>query len=158
LGEDFFLAVANDLFQGFPSMRMLCASRWFAALGVVVLALSGCGGVGTLYPVSGKVTVDDGQPLADAQLSFVADTEKGNKTTAIPFAKVKDGSYSLTTKGRTGAPAGWYKVSVMTHYPGGPAKAVELPRRYTDAGKSRLSVEVVPSPQPGAYDLKLSSR
>ena len=138
-------------------MKRFCTWRWLVALGVVVVTLSGCGGVGTLYPVSGKVTVD-GQPLPDGQLSFVADAEKGNKTTVIPFAKIKDGSYSLTTKGKPGAPAGWYKIMVMTQYPGGPAKAVVLPRRYTDAGKSRLSVEVVPASQPGAYDLKLSSR
>jgi hypothetical protein len=126
-------------------------------VGILSLTFSGCGGVGTLYPVSGKVTVDE-KPLPDGQLTFVADTEKGNATKVVPFGKIKDGSYSITTKGRTGAPAGWYKVAVMTQYPGSPSQAVEIPRRYTDAGKSRLSVEVVANPQPGVYDLKLTSR
>jgi hypothetical protein len=138
-------------------MRPLCPARLSGALGVLVLALSGCGGVGTLYPVSGKVTVD-GKPLQDAQLSFVPDKEQGNQTPATPFGKVKDGNYSLTTKDKAGAPAGRYKVMVMTRYPGGPEKPAELPRRYTDPGKSGLAVEVVPSPAPGAYDLKLTSR
>jgi hypothetical protein len=138
-------------------MRIFCPMRLFGALSVIVLMLSGCGGVGKLYPVSGKVTVD-GKPLPDAQLSFMPDAEKGNKATATAVGKVKDGSYSLTTQGKEGAPAGWYKVAVYTQYPGGPEKAVVLPRRYTDPGKSPLSVEVVPSPQPGAYDLKLSSQ
>lgn len=139
-------------------MKTSCLTRLFGTLGVVVLAFSGCGGgLGTLYPVSGKVTVD-GVPLKDAQLSFMPDVERENKTATTPVGKVKDGNYTLTTKGKAGAPAGWYKVMIMTQYPGGPAKPVMLSQRYTDPGKSRLAVEVVSSPAPGAYDLKLTSR
>ena len=96
--------------------------------------------------------------MKDAQLSFMADAEKGNKTAATPVGKVQDGSYSITTKGKPGAPAGWYKVMVMTQYPGGPKNSTVLPKRYSDPGRSHVSVEVVPSPPPDAYDLKLSSR
>jgi len=138
-------------------MRRLSPARLSGALGVLVLALSGCGGVGTLYPVSGKVTVD-GKPLKDGQVSFVPDKEKGNKAPVAPFGKIKDGSYSLDTKGQPGAPAGWYQIMVETQYPGGPEKHTELPRRFSDPGKSGLAVEVVPSAAAGAYDLKVTSR
>jgi hypothetical protein len=138
-------------------MRRLSPARLSGALGVVVLALSGCGGVGTLYPVSGKVTLD-GKPLPDGQVSFVPDKEKGNKAPATPFGKIKDGSYSLETKGQPGAPAGAYKIMVITRYPGSPEKNPELPKRYADAGNSGLAVEVSPTPAAGAYDLKLTSR
>jgi hypothetical protein len=139
-------------------MRTFCPTRLCRILGVVILVLSGCGGgEGTLYPVSGKVTLD-GAPLPDAQLSFVADTTKGSKALATPFGKVKDGTYSLTTNEKPGAPAGSYKVMVNTQYPGGPEKPVVLPARYADPGHSDLSVEVVPNSAPGAYDLKLTSR
>jgi hypothetical protein len=134
-------------------MKTLRPTRF---LGVLVLVLSGCGqSVGTLYPVSGKVTLN-GEPLKDARLSFVPDTDKGNKSPASAFGKVQDGNYSLTTKDKPGAPAGWYKIMVMTQYPGGPEKPVPLPKRYGDPGKSTLSIEVVPSPAAGAYDLKLT--
>lgn len=135
-----------------------CLSRrLFAALGIIVLALSGCGGgVGKLYPVEGKVTVD-GKPLPFGRLTFVPDKEKGNDSTATPFGEIKEGSYSLTTKGKTGAPAGWYNVMVLTQWPGAPPNPVELPIRYSDPGKSKLSVEVAPTPNAGQYDLKLEA-
>jgi hypothetical protein len=127
-------------------------------LTMVVLALAGCGdGLGTCYSVTGTVTVD-GEPLKDAQISFLPDTEKGNTTPASAAGKVANGNYSLITKDRAGAPAGWYKVAINTQYPGGPEKPVTLPKNYSDASKSGLSVEVVASPSPGAYDLKLKTK
>ena len=138
-------------------MRTYCLVRLTIVVGILTLALCGCNsdGLGTLYPVSGKVTLDD-KPLEDAQISFMADTEKGNKAPASPFGKCKDGSYSLTTKDKSGAPAGWYKVVITTKYPGGPEKPVEIPDKYTDAGKTDLSVEVKSGG--GDYDLKLKSK
>jgi hypothetical protein len=145
-------------FQGFQSMRTFCRMWFLGVLGLLVPVLAGCGdGLGTLHPVSGSVTLD-GEPLKDAQLSFVPDTEKGNKTTASVFGKVTDGKYTLTTKDRPGAPAGHYKVSVLTQYPGGPENPVVLLKIYSDPGKSGLKVEVVEKPSPGAYDLKLTSK
>lgn len=139
-------------------MRAFRLTLFFSSMGILALVLSGCGEqIGQLYPVSGKVTLDD-EPLNDAQISFVADAAKGNKAPVSPFGKCKDGSYSLTTKDKPGAPAGWYKVVVNTKYPGASEKAVELPKRYSDPGKSDLSVEVKPNAEPGAYDLKLKSK
>jgi hypothetical protein len=137
-------------------MRKWSPMRFFAALGAALLTLAGCGGgVGTVYPVEGKVTVD-GKPLPFGRITFVADKEKGNETKFAPFGEIKDDSYSLTTKGKTRAPAGWYNIMVVTQWPGAPPNPVELPTQYSDPGKSKLSVEVVPSPEPGRYDLKLN--
>jgi hypothetical protein len=140
-------------------MRTFRLVRLFVVVGVFGLALSGCGGegLGTLYPVSGKATLD-GEPLKDAQISFMADTAKGNKAPASPFGKCKEGSYTLTTKESAGAPAGWYKVVVTTKYPGGPENPVTIPKDYTDPAKTDLSVEVKPGAPAGAYDLKLTSK
>lgn len=127
-----------------------------ASLVFCLAACTGCGGVGALHPVTGKVTLD-GKPLADGQLALVPDVEKGNNTKATPFAKIQGGSYTVSTNGLDGAPAGWYKVMIQTQYPGGPEKAVVLPKRYTDPGKSGLSVEV-PSSKADAFDLKLTTQ
>jgi hypothetical protein len=136
-------------------MTTFRSTRLLAVLGVLVLALSGCGdGLGTLYPVSGKVTLD-GEVLQNAQLSFVPDTDKGNKSPASATGKVANGTYSLITKDKAGAPAGWYKVVINTQYPGSPENAVVLPKNFSDANKSGLFVEVVENPGPGAYDLNL---
>jgi hypothetical protein len=136
-------------------MRLFFPTWLLGVFGFLVLGLAGCGGgLGTLYPVSGKVTLD-GEPLKDARLILVPDADKGNKSPASPFGKVTDGTYLLTTNGRPGAPAGWYKVMVNTQYPGGPENAVALPKFMSDPGKSGLSIEVVANPSPGAYDLDL---
>jgi hypothetical protein len=137
-------------------MRKWFPMRLFAGLSIVAFALSGCGGMGTRYPVEGKVTVD-GKPLRDGRLIFVPDKEKGNQLKDGPFGQVKDGSYTLTTQGKPGAPAGWYNVIVQTQYQDAPADAIELPRRYEDPLGSGLSIEVVPSPDPGHYDFTLKT-
>jgi hypothetical protein len=136
-------------------MRTFCSTWVLRVLGLFVLVLSGCGdGLGKLYPVSGTVTLD-GEPLKNAQISFVPDTDKGNKTPASAVGRVTNGSYTLTTKDSPGAPAGSYKVMINTHYPGAPEDSVSLPRGYADPGKSGLTMEVVENPAPGAYDIKL---
>jgi len=136
-------------------MVLILSRRWFGVLGVVVLMLSGCEGKNTHFPVAGKVTVD-GKPLPDAQLRFLPYEEKENPGVSTTFfSKVKDGNYSLVS----GAPAGWYKVIIMTQYPGGPAKPeVVLPQRYSVYGMSGLSVQVKRDSAPGDYDLKVLSR
>ncbi len=139
------------------SLLMFCQPRWSSALTIFALALSSCGRTGgTYYPVSGKVTVD-GKPLKEALVIFWADIEKGNKTVDRPLGEVKDGTYTLSTRGKPGAPAGWYKVLLKTSYPG-VSNPLVLPSRYADPKMTPLSVEVVPHPAADAYDLKLASR
>jgi hypothetical protein len=75
--------------------------------------------------------------------------------------------YTLTTKGKKGAPPGWYKVIVTAREEAAPvhpklpkqhrpAARSLLPAKYGQVETSGLSVEVVENPAPGAYDLKLS--
>jgi len=149
------------------------------ALAVVVLAALGCGdksGVGKTEPVSGKVTLDD-KPLTTGSVTYHPDKGKGNTAEFSPSGSIgEDGTYSLSTSTRTGmatgAPPGWYKVTVSTMAPmGGMGGGQPMPQaggkpppmpkpipinpKYTDPANTPLSVEVVASPPAGAYDLKL---
>jgi len=148
----------------------LPAARRLAALALLFfLSLgSGCGGGGKTYPVSGKVTVN-GQPLVakSAIVVFKPDASKGNTTPHEPTAQVdSSGNYSLSTKNQRGAPPGWYKVLVTAVDTGAPPATKKLTRRpvpkslvapkYGQEKSTPLHVEVVASPDEGAYDLKLT--
>jgi hypothetical protein len=131
-------------------------------LACVILFSSGCGGV-KLYSVSGKVTAGD-QPVTAGLVSFIPDDSKGNKSSAGATGQIEsDGTYSLNTNGKSGAPAGWYKVTVT---PGMPAMGSDMtmdpkaiPKlginsKYSSPKTTDLNVEVKESG--GSYDLKLS--
>jgi predicted small lipoprotein YifL len=136
-----------------------------AALAALAAALlvAGCGGDGPkLLPVQGKVTADD-QPLSKGSVRFVPDTAKGNAAKYEPAGEIgADGSYTLSTLGKPGAPAGWYKVSVVSTDPVDSSKPLAVKsyvgKKYNDTQTSGLSVEVVASPPAGAYDLKASAK
>jgi hypothetical protein len=124
----------------------------------------GCGsdGVGRLHPVQGKVLVDD-QPLTKGSVRFVPDTSRGNTAKHEPVGEIGgDGLYVLTTTGKVGAPAGWYKVSVVSTDPPDSTKPNAIKsyvgRKYIDTATSGLTVEVVASPAAGAYDLKVTNK
>jgi hypothetical protein len=119
----------------------------------------GCGEeVAPRHPASGKVTLD-GAPLGDAEIIYVPDAEKGNKSKISCGGRTAaDGTYTLSTVGPAGAPAGWYKVVVQTTFPGGPAKPVVIPDRYASLSETDLSREVVPSPAADAYDIHLNRK
>jgi hypothetical protein len=155
-------------------MKRMLFSRLFF---LVVLAgaglVLGCGQKDvSLAPVSGKVTVD-GQPLTSGSVSLLLDVPLGNEgakeaskapTAGLSGGKIgPDGTYKIYTGGKEGAPLGKYKVRVIP--PQTETKkdkdAKEAPdigynKKYTDANKTPLHIEVVASPQPGAYDLKLT--
>jgi len=159
-------------------MRLSSSSpRFVVAFTLVVafaLGLGGCGKGETRYPVSGRVILGNG-PLTAGQVTFVPDEGKGNKLKAAPSGMIgSDGSYSLSTDGKTGAPAGWYKVVIATSIPGMGAPApsassdrskpaplnpvaggVQIDPKYTDAMKTDLTKEVVASPSAGAYDITI---
>jgi hypothetical protein len=150
------------------------AVRWFhrqAGLASLVLAgicvalgLAGCGDpydVGATVPVVGKVTAD-GQPVKAGTVSFRPDKSKGNTTVHEPYGEIDaQGNYKLYTGKKTGAPVGWYRVAVFAGEPvevgnlSGQAKWYANPK-YATADTSELALEVVATPAPGAYDLKLS--
>ena len=134
--------------------------------------LSGCGddsGVGRTVPVIGKVTIDDTPLTAKSTVVlFKPDASKGNSSPFEPVGTVDaDGNYTLKTKKKNGAPPGWYKVVLTAHedaspqhpktpHDGRPITRSLVPAKYGREATSGLSIEVVESPLPGAYDLKLT--
>jgi hypothetical protein len=134
---------------------------------------TGCGdasGVGPTFPVAGKVTFN-GAPLTATStvVLFKPDAAKGNTSSFEPIGTIDaDGGYTLKTKGKKGAPPGWYKVIVTARDEAPPAHPKTpkqhrpvakslLPARYGQPQTSGLSIEVVENPTPGAYDLKLTN-
>jgi len=132
----------------------------------------GCGSSEKLYPVSGKVTVGDA-PLDSGIITFVPDESKGNKSKHSPTGKIESGGkYTLSTDTRSGAPAGWYKVTVRADSPGmggatqpdpnkpnatlpGAPAGVKIDPKYQDPSKTDVHIEVVTNSAEGKYDVKI---
>jgi hypothetical protein len=145
-----------------PPRDLTIGFRLLPGVMALLAALTGCDstGLGRIVPVKGKVT-QDGQPLTTGSLVFKPDAAKGNSSKFEPSSAIgSDGSYSLFTKEKEGAPLGWYKVGVIAEQenPNDPyaARKSLVPPRYNDAESSGLGVEVVASPAADAYDLKLA--
>jgi hypothetical protein len=153
-------------------------TRPFRGLPLLPLALlygclaSGCGddsGIGPTFPVAGKVTINNAPLTAKSTIVlFKPDASRGNTSPFEPAGTVDaDGSYSLKTKGKNGAPPGWYKVVVTAReesppvHPQNPrhrpATKSLVPAKYGLEKTSDLSIEVVENPGLGAYDLKLTN-
>jgi hypothetical protein len=131
---------------------------------------SGCGddsGVGKTYPVTGKITINETPLTATSTVVlFKPDAAKGNTSTFEPTGTVdEEGVYTLLTKGKKGAPPGWYKVVVTATetapvHPNSPqghhpvAQSI-VPAKYGLEKTTDLSIEVVENAPPDAYDLKL---
>jgi len=82
-------------------------------LAAVAVGLAGCGGGDPvqsmrLYPVKGKVLLEDGKPLTAGQIVFVA----MKSTLTAPATIESDGTF--TVKGRTGdgLPEGDYRIRI----------------------------------------------
>jgi hypothetical protein len=133
----------------------------------------GCGDtsdVGKTFPVSGKVTLDDSPvTAASAIILFKPDAGRGNTSPFEPTGTVDaEGNYRLFTKGKAGAPPGWYKVVVTATEPRGADEKVPknhrpgprslLPAGYGQAATTKVAIEVVENPAPDAYDVKLTSK
>ncbi len=127
--------------------------------------LAGCNATPqeVLAPVAGKVTVD-AEPLPLGYITFYPDESKDNKSTKLPYGQIQaDGSYTLVTNSKPGAPPGWYKVVVAATKDPLPARPPPnwSPNWLHDAKYARpdttdLKVEVVASPVPGRYDFALT--
>jgi hypothetical protein len=132
---------------------------------------SGCGddsGVGPTFPVTGKVTINNTPLTAKSTIIlFKPDASRGNTSPFQPTGTVdEEGTYTLKTKSKAGAPPGWYMVVVTAHedapteHPANPrhrptARSAVHPR-YGLETTSGLVIEVVENPEPGAYDLHLN--
>jgi hypothetical protein len=115
-------------------------------------------------PVTGTVKLQ-GQPLSIGSVSFRPDAAKGNKSMHIPYGQIDgEGKYELVTIGRKGAPPGWYKVLVYAdenalidaNSSRPPTPRWMMHEKYTGEGTTPLSVEVVATPAPGAYDFEVT--
>jgi hypothetical protein len=138
------------------------------AIALLVSSLGlGCGDGITRLPVTGKITLNNAPFTAETtRVLFMPDKSRGNDSAFEPMGEVdQDGVYVLTTKGRNGAPPGWYKVVVTAHdnqvelagvRKDRPVPKSLLPVKYGTASTTDLAIEVVENPDPGHYDLKLS--
>lgn len=137
----------------------------FGALVVAVLGVAGCQPPppAPTFPVSGTVTQNK-KPMTRGIVTFVPDAAKGNNNNESAMGWIgTDGTYSLTTNGRDGAPLGWYKVTIdpagMPKEPAPAGQALPKPAvindKYRKATTSTISIEVTETPKPGAYDIEL---
>jgi hypothetical protein len=113
--------------------------------------------------VEGKVLVD-GKPLAHkGSIAFHPDASKGNNSPYTPAGEIKeDGTYQVYTEGKPGAPAGAYKVTIVSasEVESDKPEAVQyyVSRGYSDPERTPLTVEVTESPGEGAYNFKVRAR
>ena len=139
-----------------PSIRCYLLFLWIST------ALFGCGdSTGDLVPVVGKVTVN-GQPLTTGTGNVSFRPEKGSAGRQEPAGSIaEDGTYRLSTAGKDGAPPGRYRVLVVDmdevdpKDPYAPRKS-HVNLKYSEPKTSDVVIDVVRSPAPGAYDLKLA--
>jgi hypothetical protein len=92
---------------------------------------------------------------------FHADPGRGNANMEDVKGDIgPDGRYVIYTRDKKGAAPGWYFVTVelARTNPKDPYdyKAM-VPEKYLDKAKSGLAFEVVKSPEPGRYDIRLPS-
>src|SRR6516162_7077158 len=141
-------------------------NRRLRLVGAVVLIfglgfLPGCTRGVIRIPVSGNVTLD-GKPLKAGLLVFHPDESKGNTARAACTGPVKEGQYTLVTTGVTrsdtgsGAPLGWYKVTLINDMPGMPI--INVHDKYLRPETTPVTIEIVDNPEPGAYDVKLTTK
>jgi hypothetical protein len=112
-------------------------------------------------PVSGTVMLD-GAPLQGGVLLFHPNEAKGNTNRISCTGPVSNGKYSLVTSGvtknetGTGAPLGWYKVTLLNDLPG--MKEIQVNPKFMRPETTPLEIEITEDPPSGVYDLKLTSK
>ena len=143
----------------------------------LVACLTGCPSddIGATISVAGKVTIDD-KPLENGGVAFFPIESKGNKTKAGVSGIVKSGEYTVSSgtasANRSGAPPGWYKVTIVPSAGMGPmttevtkekadlklgggSKATPIAEKFKNAETTPLEVEVKSG---GNYDLKATTK
>lgn len=143
-------------------MQVCIAYRSVALFGgiLVMLLLTSCSTEDAnkikLYPVRGKVLLNDKPPEGAKVILYVVDRSgELGKLSQPPSAQVKaDGSFSVGTYGpEDGAPAGKYQVGIEWFPPDARARMEEasavtnlLPSIYSDPKTSRLEIDVKEGP------------
>jgi hypothetical protein len=120
-------------------------------------ALIACVGCGERRAdVTGKATVD-GKALNSKLITILFAPDKDNPLKKIPSAALDDnGNYTMSTGATGGVPLGWYKVHVFWDSKNAKGQPCPVHSRFLDSGMTTLAIEVVATPQPGAYDLKFT--
>ena len=142
--------------------RLSVWSGTILVLGSGFLLLTGCGPPGEkLVPVKGTVKVGS-EVLTTGTVSFRPDPTENNTTASEPYGQIEpDGSYTLFTQKKPGAPVGKYIVLVTAYEPIDPKNPSATPnslidKKYRDPAQRLLRVEVSDSPTAGQYDLKVT--
>jgi hypothetical protein len=145
-----------------PTTTRLLRSVAFLLLAGTLLFAVGCGSSTEVKTtsVSGTATLDK-KPLTVGQLMFFPDVAKGNPSNLRCGATLgSEGQYELAEVGRPpkdkqhGIPVGWYKVAF---FPPKNAAAPTVNPKYLSLETTPLSIEVVENPEPGHYDIPLTS-
>lgn len=103
------------------------------------------------YPVKGKVLLND-KPLANATVAFHPKGSANLKTTTSTGVTKEDGTFTLMTGDKEGAPAGEYVVTIICsetvgvkkgEIATGPPETVDkLKGAYADKSKSQITVTI----------------
>ena len=125
------------------------------------VAALGCGGSSEkLLPVKGKVVQGGKAFTKGGTVVFHPDKKKGNEAPHEPMGDLSEsGDYTLKTRDREGAPAGWYKVTISSHAPL-PKDSYDIPKSYvnkmfTAIETSPINIEVKEGQAPIEYEIKL---
>ena len=119
----------------------------------LLLLLAGCGGTtDQTAEVQGRVYYL-GKPLEGGTIVFTPDPTRGGSGPLARSEIQADGRYQLRTEDKSGAVAGWHRISVA---PAGPPGSLSrtLPARYRDPDLSGQCLEVKPG-QDNNLDLYL---
>ena len=133
----------------------------FVSLLILAIACTGCGPKPEkLVPVSGKITIQ-GAPLPYGRLALTPG--EGNTTKSQPIGKVQDGTYTIETDGKPGAPVGAYRVAIFAIKESTQADGYKPPvwaasQEYSDPGKSGIILNVLETPSPNVYDIELTKK
>jgi hypothetical protein len=141
------------------SLRNPSRQRALAAVALTALLyLAGCGDGLTYVPVKGKVTLKNA-PVTAGTVVFVPSVDNPLRVSAKGKLN-PDGTFELTTDGKSGVPIGSYVACVqpqMRRVNGKEAPPRIFADKYIDANDNPLKIEVVANPAPGAYDLILTA-
>ncbi len=108
-----------------------------------------------LYPVKGKVTLENGKPLTTGSITFVA-----NKSTITSTASIGSGG-EFSVQG-DGLPEGEYRVRVETSAAkkSGRTLVADMPfaLKYLDEDASKLTATVTPDASKNSFEFKLDAK
>jgi len=120
-------------------MRRISSTAGRLGAALLLLGAAGCGE--RLYPVSGKVTLEDGKPLTKGLVIFEA-LEGEKKVTARGDIQA-DGTYRLSTRRPgDGVPPGKYHVLISPRIDVDNPEPLPFDGRYTGFKTSGLNFEV----------------